>query len=149
MRIWIKKEKKKGRAVVELSRNAKAQEVKRDIDDGILSSISVGYRILEMEEREIDGNNAFLATRWEPHEVSVVASPAAPDVGISRGLIDENTMPSVEKQDIVNSKRVYAASTDAQQPNLKKQSTMEKEQLDLEVVRSEATKSSISRTHKN
>ena len=137
---YLDKEKKKGRAVVELSRNAKAQEVKRDIDDGILSSISVGYRILEMEEREIDGSNAFLATRWEPHEVSVVASPAAPDVGISRGLIDDNTMPSVEKQDIVDSKRVYAASTDAQQPNSKKQLTMEKEQVDLEVVRSEATK---------
>ena len=141
---YLDKEKKKGRAVVELSRNAKAQEVKRDIDDGILSSISVGYRILEMEEREIDGNNAFLATRWEPHEVSVVASPAAPDVGISRGLIDDNTMPSVEKQDIVDSKRVYAASTDAQQPNSKKQLTMEKEQLDLEVVRSEATKKAAS-----
>ena len=141
---YLDKEKKKGRAVVELSRNAKAQEVKRDIDDGILSSISVGYRILEMEEREIDGSNAFLATRWEPHEVSVVASPAAPDVGISRGLIDENTMPSVEKQDIVNSKRVYAASTDAQQPNSKKQLTMEKEQLDLEVVRSEERKKAAS-----
>ena len=141
---YLDKEKKKGRAVVELSRNAKAQEVKRDIDDGILSSISVGYRILEMEEREIDGNNAFLATRWEPHEVSVVASPAAPDVGISRGLIDDNTMPSVEKQDIVNSKRVYAASTDAQQPNSKQQLTMEKEQLDLEVVRSEERKKAAS-----
>ena len=141
---YLDKEKKKGRAVVELSRNAKAQEVKRDIDDGILSAISVGYRILEMEEREIDGSNAFLATRWEPHEVSVVASPAAPDVGISRGLIDENTMPSVEKQDIVNSKRVYAASTDAQQSNSKQQPTMEKEQLDLEVVRSEATKKAAS-----
>jgi HK97 family phage major capsid protein/HK97 family phage prohead protease len=141
---YLDKEKKKGRAVVELSRNAKAQEVKRDIDDGILSSISVGYRILEMEEREIDGNNAFFATRWEPHEVSVVASPAAPDVGISRGLIDDNTMPSVEKQDIVNSKRVYAASTDAQQPNSKQQLTMEKEQLDLEVVRSEERKKAAS-----
>ena len=141
---YLDKDKKKGRAVVELSRNSKAQEVKRDIDDGILSAISVGYRILEMEEREINGSNAFLATRWEPHEVSVVASPAAPDVGISRGLIDENTMPSVKKQDIVDSKRVYAASNDAQQPNSKKQSTMEKEQLDLEVVRSEATKKAAS-----
>ena len=141
---YLDKDKKKGRALVELSRNAKAQEVKRDIDDGILSAISVGYRILEMEEREIDGSNAFLATRWEPHEVSVVASPAAPDVGISRGLIDENTMPSVKKQDMIDSKRVYAASTDAQQPNSKKQSTMEKEQLDLEVVRSEATKKAAS-----
>ena len=141
---YLDKEKKKGRAVVELSRNSKAQEVKRDIDDGILSAISVGYRILEMEEREINGSNAFLATRWEPHEVSVVASPAAPDVGVSRGLIDESTMPSVKKQDMIDSKRVYAASTDAQQPNSKKQSTMEKEQLDLEVVRSEATKKAAS-----
>ena len=137
---YLDEKKKKGRAVVELSRNAKAQEVKRDIDDGILSSISVGYRILEMEEREIDGNNAFLATRWEPHEVSVVASPAAPDVGISRGLIDENTMPSAKKQDIVEDKRVNAASLDAQLSNSKKTETMSKEQPDLEVVRSEASK---------
>ena len=137
---YLDKEKKKGRAVVELSRNSKAQEVKRDIDDGILSAISVVYRILEMEAREIDRNHPYLATRWEPHEVSVVASPAAPDVGISRGLIDDNTMPSAEKQDIVEDKRVYAASTDAQLSNPKKQQTMEKEQLDLEVVRSEATK---------
>lgn len=137
---YLDKDKKKGRAVVELSRNAKAQEVKRDIDDGILSAISVGYRILEMEEREIDGNNAFLATRWEPHEVSVVASPAAPDVGISRGLIDENTMPSAKKQDIVEDKRVNAASHDAQLSISKKTETMSKEQPDLEVVRSEASK---------
>ncbi len=137
---YLDKDKKKGRAVVELSRNAKAQEVKRDIDDGILSAISVGYRILEMEEREIDGTNAFLATRWEPHEVSVVASPAAPDVGISRGLIDENTMPSAKKQDIVEDKRVNAASHDAQLSISKKTETMSKEQPDLEVVRSEASK---------
>tara|TARA_B100001094_G_scaffold133001_1_gene128886 strand:- start:2091 stop:4670 length:2580 start_codon:yes stop_codon:yes gene_type:complete len=141
---YLDKDKKKGRAVVELSRNAKAQEVKRDIDDGILSAISVGYRILEMEEREIDGNNAFLATRWEPHEVSVVASPAAPDVGISRGLIDENTMPSAKKQDIVEDKRVNAASHDAQLSISKKTETMSKEQPDLEVVRSEATKKAAS-----
>ncbi len=141
---YLDKDKKKGRAVVELSRNVKAQEVKRDIDDGILSAISVGYRILEMEEREIDGNNAFLATRWEPHEVSVVASPAAPDVGISRGLIDENTMPSAKKQDIVEDKRVNAASHDAQLSISKKTETMSKEQPDLEVVRSEATKKAAS-----
>ena len=141
---YLDEKKKKGRAVVELSRNSKAQEVKRDIDDGILSSISVGYRILEMEEREIDGNNAFLATRWEPHEVSVVASPAAPDVGISRGLIDENAMPTDEKQDMIEDKRVYAASTDVQQHISHTEKTMAKEQLDLEVVRSEEHKKATS-----
>ena len=140
---YLDEKKKKGRAVVELSRNSKAQEIKRDIDDGILSSISVGYRILEMEEREINGSNAFLATRWEPHEVSVVASPAATDVGISRGLIDDNAMPSAKKQDMIEDKRVYAASSDVQQTKTK-QSTMEKEQLDLEVVRSEASKKAAS-----
>ncbi len=44
---------------------------------------------------------------------------------------------------MIDSKRVYAASTDAQQPNSKKHSIMEKEQLDLEVVRSEATKKQL------
>jgi len=144
---YLDKDKKKGRAVVELSRNSKAQEVKRDIDDGILSAISVGYRILEMEEREINGSNAFMATRWEPHEVSVVASPAAPDVGISRGLIDENSMPSAKKQDIVEDKRVNAASHDAQLLNPKKTETMSEKQ-DLEVLRSEAAKSAASEERK-
>ena len=141
---YLDKEKKKGRAVVELSRNAKAQEVKRDIDDGILSSISVGYRILEMEEREINGISSFLAVRWQPHEISVVASPADTTATFGRSLIEGNTMPSAKKQDIVEDKRIYAASTDAQLSNPKKLSTMEKEQLDLEVVRSEATKKAAS-----
>ena len=137
---YLDKEKKKGRAVIELSRNSKAQEIKRDIDDNIINSISVGYRILEMEEREINGISSFLAVRWQPHEISVVASPADTTATFGRSLIEGNTMPSAKKQDIVEDKRVYAASTDAQLPNPKKQQTMEKEQLDLEVVRSEATK---------
>ena len=141
---YLDKDKKKGRAVIELSRNPKAQEIKRDIDDKIINSISVGYRILEMEEREINGVSSFLGVRWVPHEISLVASPADPTATFGRSLIEGNTMPSVKKQDIVEDKRVNAASTDAQPSNSKKQLTMEKEQLDLEVVRSEATKKAAS-----
>lgn len=72
------KEKKKGRAVIELSRNPKAQEIQRDIEDGIIRSISVGYGISEMEEEEIEGNSVFVAKRWMPYEISLVSSPADP-----------------------------------------------------------------------
>ena len=130
------KDKKKGRAVIELSRNAKAQEIKRDIDDGIIRSISVGYKILEMEERDIEGNNAFVATRWQPFEVSLVSSPADPSSMIGRSLIDLDTMHTQGNQSIIEDKRLNTHPENITNTEESMTSTPQ----DLEVVRSEAAK---------
>ena len=132
------KEKKKGRAVIELSRNPKAQEIQRDIEDGIIRSISVGYGISEMEEEEIEGNSVFVAKRWMPYEISLVSSPADPSATFGRSLIEPNTMPSVKKSDIVEDKRIITHNA-----NLKKEIMSTNQEI--EVVRSEAEKSATSK----
>ena len=132
------KDKKKGRAVIELSRNPRAQEIQRDIEDGIIRSISVGYGISEMEEEEIEGNSVFVAKRWMPYEISLVSSPADPSATFGRSLIEPNTMPSVEKSDIVEDKRIITHNE-----NLKKEIMSTNQEI--EVVRSEAEKSATSK----
>lgn len=84
-RAWVDGKKKRGMAEVRFSRNAFAQEVLADIRDGVLRNVSVGYGIGKLEESRDEGNT-FVATRWQPHEVSVVSVPADPSIGIGRTL---------------------------------------------------------------
>jgi HK97 family phage major capsid protein len=74
------------RGVVQFSRNAKAQEVKRDVVDGIRKFISVGYSVDEytLEKMSNDEGNTYRATKWTPMEASSVAVPADPSVGHNR-----------------------------------------------------------------
>lgn len=76
---------KTGRAVVRFSRSAKGQEIFQDVQDGIRSLVSVGYRIHKLEtEKRKDGSEVQRATLWEPLEISIVAIPADPSVGVGR-----------------------------------------------------------------
>ena len=84
-RAYIDGKDKRGYAKVRFSRNKFAQEVLDDVKDGILRGISFGYAIDKMEER----NGDFVATKWSPHELSVVSIPADPTIGIGRSLITE------------------------------------------------------------
>lgn len=72
-----------GQAVarVRFSKRAAVEPIFQDVQDGIISSVSVGYRVHRFEETEgRDGGPATrLATDWEPFEVSLVSMPA--DVG--------------------------------------------------------------------
>jgi HK97 family phage major capsid protein/HK97 family phage prohead protease len=84
-RAWIDGEKRRARALVRFSRNSFAEEVLADVRDGILRNISVGYSIDTAEERD----DNIVITRWQPHELSVVAIPADPSIGIGRSLTTE------------------------------------------------------------
>ena len=114
-RAWIDDEKKRGMVSVKFSRNAFAQEVMTDVADGVLRNVSVGYSIGQMEER---GDN-FVATSWQPYEVSVVGIPADPTIGIGRKLGTDGAAPA-------------ATPTPLPSPN-----PME-DNLNLEAVRAEA-----------
>lgn len=74
-----------GRATVRFGQSARAQEIFNDIQDGIRSKVSVGYRIhkmtMEDPSQEVE---SYRATDWEPHEVSIVSIPADDAVGIGR-----------------------------------------------------------------
>lgn len=73
--------------MIRFSRNTRAQEVRMDVEDGILTDMSVGYRINEwVEERAAGSDKAtYRATNWTPMEGSIVPVPADHTVGINRG----------------------------------------------------------------
>ncbi len=90
-------EDKKGRALVRFSKSARAEEVFQDILDGIRKNVSVGYDVndaKELDPKEMPRELVELAAReklpvyrvtsWTPMEISMVAVPADPTVGVGR-----------------------------------------------------------------
>lgn len=74
-------ERKAAIATVRFSKRAEVDPIFQDVRDGIISAVSVGYRVHRFEEREGKGEGLAtrLATDWEPFEVSLVSMPA--DIG--------------------------------------------------------------------
>jgi HK97 family phage major capsid protein len=90
-------EDKKGRAVVRFSKSVRAEEVFQDILDGIRKNVSVGYDVndaKELDPKEMPRELVELSAReklpvyrissWTPMEISMVAVPADPSVGVGR-----------------------------------------------------------------
>jgi len=69
---WI--EGGEGRAVVRFSQREEADAIFRDVKDGILRNISVGYAVhrYEVIEEADDKLPTYRATDWEPMELSIV-----------------------------------------------------------------------------
>ncbi|MEO8076709.1 MAG: HK97 family phage prohead protease [Acidobacteriota bacterium] len=68
-----------GRAKVRFSKRPDADAIFRDVQDGIITGVSVGYRVHEYRESESRGTLPIrLAVRWEPYELSLVSMPADP-----------------------------------------------------------------------
>jgi HK97 family phage prohead protease len=65
-----------------LGESQRARELAADIAAGIVTGLSVGYRI-DTEERD-EKAKRITATRWVPFEVSIVSVPADLSVGINR-----------------------------------------------------------------
>jgi HK97 family phage major capsid protein len=62
--------------------SARANELWPDVKDGIVRSLSIGYEITDYRER----GATLEATRWRPHEASLVSIPADPTAGTYRSL---------------------------------------------------------------
>jgi len=89
---------RKGRAVVRFGRGALAEDKFRDVQDGILRNVSVGYMIDEWtEEKSSGGGKLIRATRWTPLEISIVSIPADTSVGVGRSA-DAHNEPTPEKR---------------------------------------------------
>lgn len=75
------------RATVRFGRSARAEEVWRDVVDGIRRNVSVGYMIHKAVLVETSDNvETYRVTDWEPFEISLVSVPADPSVGVGRSL---------------------------------------------------------------
>ncbi len=74
---------KRGLATLRISRSAKGEELFNDIRDGIVSKVSVGYRVHGMQmENSRDGMDSYRVTDWEPFEISFVSIPADDSAGV-------------------------------------------------------------------
>lgn len=90
---------RKGRAVVRLSRSDDGEELLRDMADGIITKVSVGYKVTGMrwmEERE--DTDVYLVTSWMPYEISMVSVPADDTVGVGRSAENPREEPRRKPQ---------------------------------------------------
>jgi HK97 family phage major capsid protein len=107
----------RGIATVRFSKSERGELFFRDLLDGIRSGVSVGYTIEEMQEKS---DRVFEATRWSPHEISMVSTPADFSVGVSRSdAVQGDNLTSVIKL-------------------IKEDPKMEDQKIDIETVRNEA-----------
>ncbi|WP_322893473.1 MULTISPECIES: Mu-like prophage major head subunit gpT family protein [unclassified Yoonia] len=66
-----------GIAVVRFSKRPEADEVFRDVQDGIIRGVSVGYKVHRYVREDREGEVPLLrAVDWEPAEISLVSIPA-------------------------------------------------------------------------
>ena len=78
----------RGTAVIRWGTSAQAQEVRADVEAGVIRNVSVGYAI---EESDFDGEGTVMVTSWTPLELSLVSVPADHSVGVGRAYDDDNS----------------------------------------------------------
>ncbi|MFV1530221.1 MULTISPECIES: phage major capsid protein [unclassified Phaeobacter] len=80
-------EGRRGRAVVRLADTKEGNSMLTRVKAGEVQSVSVGYAVHELKPAgEQNGHPVLRATKWEAVEVSLVAVPADPTVGVGRSL---------------------------------------------------------------
>ena len=89
---------KVGRAKVRFGNSQRANEIYRDVVDGIRTGISVGYYILQSKREESNGRDTVRATLWQPLEISLASIPAD-YVGSGVGRTVESNTPKPIKED--------------------------------------------------
>ena len=126
-RAWI--ENGRGYVEVKMSRRDGMGPILQDIEDGIITNVSVGYQINErtLIKENKDSPNEYRVTSWLPLEVTLCDIPADATVGIGRSINQE--AKAVEKETQVIEK---------QEPVIEAQRTIETQKVDVEAIKSEA-----------
>jgi HK97 family phage major capsid protein/HK97 family phage prohead protease len=134
-RAWI--EGTRGYATVKFSQNERAQQILRDVEDGILRNVSFGYRVNKMTEAD---KGTYRVDDWEPLELSLVTIPADPSVGLGRS--DDGEATDVEVTPLVEPDDEPPAAAD----NVNEQQETERmETPDVSVIRAEAAEAERTR----
>lgn len=104
---------RKLRVLARFGRSARAEEIFRDVLDGIRRNSSVGYVIHELVlEKQEEDTNTYRVTDWEPLEGSLVAVPADFTVGVGRA-IDTPTGTANERKTEMNPNEGKTTEIDA------------------------------------
>lgn len=136
---------RKGHATVRFGRSGRAEEIYRDVIDGIRSNVSVGYQIhamkLEGKEKE---KEIYRVLDWEPLEISIVSVPADVSVGVGRTaehatevrILSDKEEPPMEHKETAQP----TTSSETVIPEAAAVRAQEAPKVDVEIVRSEAIK---------
>lgn len=107
----LDQEEKKLRCEIKFSRNARAEEIMTDVEDGIVRNVSLRYVPHKIVmEREEEGTTYYRVTDWEPIHVAFVPDPADPTVGVNRNenyksepiIINVNNKQEKQMDPVVN-----------------------------------------------
>ena len=79
--------------------STRATELWRDVADGILSRVSIGYLPIEVEQQA----GGCRVTRWSVFEASLVAVPADNSVGVGRSAAPANLSKKGQSMDVAQS----------------------------------------------
>lgn len=94
---------------VRFSNREDAQDIKRDVDEGIIRNVSVGYDVHKVERDE--DADSYRVIKWTPKEASFVSIPADQTVGMGRSAEPkEGTMPD---------KKLNQPSVEGQMPGVR------------------------------
>jgi phage major head subunit gpT-like protein len=91
-----------GNAVARMSPRAEVTPIWEDVQAGIIRNASVGahiHKLQDVSKKDKEGNvleRAYLATDWEPMEVSLVPIGADPRAGMSANLEDKERFTEAE-----------------------------------------------------
>ncbi len=72
----------RGTALIRFSARPEVEPLWQDVLSGILRHVSVGYSVEEWAETTENGTRVLTASRWTPHEISLVPTPADPGARI-------------------------------------------------------------------
>lgn len=105
---------------VRFSRNdKKADRIWKDILDGLIKNVSVGYAVEHFIEKEVDNELVRYVDRWMPYEVSIVSVPADETVGI-RSMKKKNTKAMTEDPEKMEENKQECSPAEQECPNCPK-----------------------------
>lgn len=93
--------KGEARATVRFSKRDAVEPIFQDVRDGIVRSVSVGYRVYVFEETQAKDDKVptRTATSWEPYEISLVPMPADAGARVRHDRLDTNPCVIVTPSD--------------------------------------------------
>ena len=136
-----------GKAKVRFSSRAEVDPIFKDVKDGILRNVSVGYRVYKYKDVSgpEDKFKTYRAIDWEPAEVSIVPVPADADAQIRSSAGFEKNEVEIEERNLIGGdsmKENEQPTPAAAQPPVDKEA-IRKEVLETERARISSIKSAV------
>lgn len=122
----IKLDEANHRCIAEIvmdDKDEKAMALANKMERGFINGISVGAEVkrwIRLAENEVSADGRFtgpcyLACEWEPFEISIVATPADPSVGVDREINEtdkeDKIMPGMTEKNVNTTSPATATST--------------------------------------